>query len=256
MLPFHKISLLFIACVLVWLGSFFMFDTSCWYLIVIVIVYIHLLVLGAVKIRWNFFLRSRHHNPDRPNEIALTFDDGPAAYTLKILDILQQNNVPAGFFTIGKNAGAQPETVKRWQAEGHVIGNHSYYHGFNFDWKSARAMADELNETNDTIQAITDLKPRLFRPPYGVTNPNLARAVRTAGMHSIGWSVRSFDTTANDPAQLLQRILSRLKGGDIILLHDSMAITCEILTPLIQATRQKGFTFVRVDHLLEIEAYA
>jgi peptidoglycan/xylan/chitin deacetylase (PgdA/CDA1 family) len=256
MRPFHKISILFIACALVGGAFYFLNDASWWWLVVLALVYVHLLVLGAVKIRWNFFLNSLHHYPAKHLEIALTFDDGPAAMTPEILDILKAHQVPAAFFSIGKNAAAHPEIVKRWDEEGHLIGNHSYQHGFNFDWKSARAMTEELEQTNAIIKDITGKTPQLFRPPYGVTNPNVAGAVRRTGMKSIGWNVRSFDTTAKDPKQLLNLILGKLQGGDIILLHDSMAITCEILTPLIGAARQKGFTFVRVDQLLEIEPYA
>jgi peptidoglycan-N-acetylglucosamine deacetylase len=117
-------------------------------------------------------------------------------------------------------------------------------------------MLAEMNRTNDLIESITGKRPKLFRPPYGVTNPNVAKAVRLSGMHSIGWSIRSFDTTAKDPEALLQRILSQLTGGDIILLHDSMPITCKILTELIIRARQKGFTFVRVDKMLGLDAYA
>lgn len=257
MRPFHKITLLYLAYAAIWaIFHFTGSEASWWWLVAMTVIYVHLLVLGAIKIRWNFFLHSLHHNPSKPTEIALTFDDGPAKMTTEILDLLKVHNIEAGFFSIGKNARLHPEIVKRWDTEGHLIGNHSFHHGFNFDWKSARAMAAELEESNAVIQAITGRKPRLFRPPYGVTNPNVAKAVRQTGMTSIGWNVRSFDTTAKDPQQLLQRILSRLKGGDIILLHDSMGITCEILTPLIEAARQKGFTFVRVDKLLEIEPYA
>lgn len=228
---------------------------SWWWLLVPLIVYLHLLVLGAIFIRWNFYLLSFHKGRDR-QRIALSFDDGPAAETAAILDILKVEKVPAAFFSIGKRAAGNPELVHRWAEEGHLIGNHSYEHGFNFDWKSAAAMAGELNATNTTIEDITGLRPLLFRPPYGVTNPNVAKAVKRTGMRSIGWTVRSFDTTARDPEQLLDRILAKLKGGDIVLLHDSMPLTREILTELICRARQKGFTFVRVDELLELEAYA
>src|SRR5690606_10222065 len=141
-------------------------------------------------------------------------------------------------------------------AEGHVVGNHSYHHGFHFDWKSSRAMAQELEETNKAIAGIIGKEPKLFRPPYGVTNPNLAKAVKAMDMYSIGWNIRSFDTKAKDPEKLLQSIVSRLKGGDIILFHDTMPVTKQILTELIIQARKKGFTFARVDKLLDIDAYA
>jgi peptidoglycan/xylan/chitin deacetylase (PgdA/CDA1 family) len=225
------------------------------WLLVVVLVYVHLLVLGAIYIRWNFYLFSFSKGKNK-QQIALTFDDGPAGETAAILDILKEQKVPAAFFSIGKNAAAHPELVKRWDAEGHLVGNHSYNHGFNFDWQCAKKMLQEIDDTNRFIQQTIGKKPRLFRPPYGVTNPNLARAVKMAGMDSIGWNIRSFDTKAKDPQQLLDRIVQKLRGGDIILLHDSMGITKEILTELIAQARKKGFTFVRVDQLLDIEAYA
>ena len=225
-----------------------------WWLLILVLVYVHLLVLGAVFIGWNFYLKSHHKGKGK--QIALTFDDGPSTETAAILDILKEYNVPAAFFTIGKRAEAYPQLVKRWQEEGHIIGNHSYAHGFNFDWQSAKNMQVEIEQTNNIIEQITGQKPLLFRPPYGVTNPNLAKAVKRTGMHSIGWSIRSFDTAAKDPQKLLDRIISKMQGGDIVLLHDSMAITRDILTELIIKARKKGFTFARVDKLLEIDGYA
>ncbi len=256
MRPFHYASILFIASVFAWAGYCYVTRASWWLLLIPVLIYIHLLVFGAINIRWNFFVKSLHRHPAKRKEIALTFDDGPAKMTQQILDLLAAEGVQATFFSIGKHAKARPDTVQRWEKEGHAIGNHSYEHGFNFDWKSAAAMKAEIDETNTVIESITGKRPLLFRPPYGVTNPNLAKAIRKSGMYSIGWNIRSFDTKAKNPEQLLNRILSRLQGGDIILLHDSMAITTQILTPLIHAARQKGFTFVRVDQLLEIEAYA
>lgn len=224
-------------------------------MVVLVLLHAVPLVLGAIYIRWNFYLKSYHQGVNK-QWIALTFDDGPAAETEAILDILQAQQVPAAFFSIGKNAAANTALVRRWHEDGHLVGNHSYDHGFHFDWQSAKAMLAEMNRTNDLIESITGKRPSFFRPPYGVTNPNLAKAVRLSGMHSIGWSIRSFDTTAKDPEALLQRILSQLTGGDIILLHDSMPITREILTELIIRARQKGFTFVRLDKMLGLDAYA
>jgi peptidoglycan/xylan/chitin deacetylase (PgdA/CDA1 family) len=177
-------------------------------------------------------------------------------YTSVILDVLKKEGVQAAFFSVGKNAVANPEMVKRWHADGHLIGNHSYDHGFNFDWKTSKAMQEEINKTNNAIMQIAGVTPKLFRPPYGVTNPNLAKAITRSGMYSIGWNVRSFDTTAKNMADLESRILNRLKGGDIVLLHDSQQITAEILTDLIRKAREKGFTFVRVDKLLDLKPYA
>lgn len=255
MRPFGIVNILFIT-LLILLDALYLYGIADWYwILVLIILYIHLLVLGAVYIQWNFYVKS-YNKGTADKFIALTFDDGPAGETERILDILKEQKVEAAFFTIGKRAADNPGVVKRWYDEGHLIGNHSYNHGFNFDWKSARNMATEIERTNTIVSGITGKTPLLFRPPYGVTNPNVAKSVKLTGMYSIGWNIRSFDTKAKDSGMLKQRILSGLKGGDIILLHDSMPVTAEILTDLIVQARQKGFTFARVDKLLGLQPYA
>jgi peptidoglycan/xylan/chitin deacetylase (PgdA/CDA1 family) len=225
-----------------------------WVIALLAVVYITILVLGAIYIRWNFYLNSFNKSKDK-KLVALTFDDGPASETALILDILKEQNVKAAFFVIGKHAAKHPAMVQRMHEEGHLVGNHSYDHGFNFDWQSARKMAVEMNKTNELIKQLIGKTPKCFRPPYGVTNPNVAKAVKATGMYSIGWSLRSFDTKAKHPKGLRKRILNKLQGGDIVLLHDSVPFTREILTDVIVKARQNGFTFARVDQLLDIDAY-
>lgn len=232
-----------------------LYNLSWLWLLLPIALYVPFLVAGSACISWNFYLYA-HHAGNNPRQIALSFDDGPAGETLAILDILKEQQVPAAFFSIGKNAEAYPEIVRRWHDEGHLTGNHSYYHKWNFDLQRTGKMKRELQKTNEVLTAITGRTPAIFRPPYGVTNPNLAAAVKDSGMQVAGWSLRSYDTVAKDPEILLDRILSRLKGGDVILLHDSMPVTKEILTPLIIRAREKGFTFVRLDQMLDLPAYA
>ncbi len=227
---------------------------SAWWVIVPVAVHFIIFFIGAINIRQNFYLRSLYKGKNE-KLLSLTFDDGPTPYTNEILDILKNQNVKATFFTIGVHAAKHPQLVIRWHNEGHTIGNHSYNHGFNFDWLSSKKMAVEIEQTNSLIQELTGVVPNLFRPPYGITNPNLSRAVKWTGMASIGWNIRSFDTKLKDPDKLMKRILSKVKGGDIILLHDSMEVTMKILTPLIEQAKQMGYTFVPVNELLEIEPY-
>ena len=232
------------------------FLKSWWAAIIPAFLLLLALAAGAVFIRLNFFLTALHHGDRSSRHIALTFDDGPAAFTGEILDILQSEQVQAAFFTIGERAAANPLLVRRWADEGHIIGNHSYHHGFWFDMLPTRKVLMEINATNAAIKTISGREPRLFRPPYGVTNPAIARAVGTAKIMAIGWSLRSFDTKAKSPEALVRKIMAQLKGGDVILLHDSMAVTAAALTPLIKAARAKGFTFVRLDQLLNIQPYA
>jgi len=221
-------------------------EISLWWNLVPVIIYLHLLVLGAINIQWNFYCRSINQLPDA-KFIALTFDDGPASCTGTILDTLKNESVPAAFFCIGNRISGNEEIVKRIVTDGHLIGNHSFEHGFHFDWKSSAAMKEEIEQANKAIYDATGVACNYFRPPYGVTNPNLAKAIRLTGMKSVGWSLRSFDTTAKSEAALLKRVLSKLKGGDIVLFHDTVTITASILTAFIHEARKRGYNFARVD---------
>ena len=254
MRPYRITSILFIIALIVLDMLYFSGLIAWWWIIVCIAAYVHVLVFAAIFIQWNFYTKSYNRGSNK-QLIALTFDDGPAVETARILDILKAQGVQAAFFSIGKRASNDVEIVKRWHTEGHIVGNHSFNHGFNFDWLSTHKMVAEMNATNEVIKTAIGKIPKLFRPPYGVTNPNLARAIRKTRMHSIGWNVRSFDTKAKNPEALLNSILTKLKGGDIILLHDSMPITADILTDLITKARQKGYTFARLDKLLDIAPY-
>lgn len=253
--PFRWITIIFLlaAILLFWLG--WHGAASYWWLLLPVLLYLHILVLGVIFIQWNFYLPAFHHGSNS-NKIALTFDDGPVALTGEILDVLKAEDVKATFFCIGRNIAAHPEMLKRMVAEGHLIGNHTYTHSFSFDWQSSQNMQAELEKTNQLAKEITGKNLKWFRPPYGVTNPNLAQAVKRSGMTAIGWSLRSFDTTAKKEQQLLHRLLRRLKGGDVILLHDTMPVTAAVLTSFIQQARKRGFIFAPLDEVLSVSPYA
>lgn len=253
--PFHYITFLFIVSILVLSGLWYT-GIIHWLCILLPIpVYITLLVLGSIYIRWNFYLYS-HCKGKSEKQIALTFDDGPSTETDNILDILKEEEVPAAFFCIGVRVEGKPDTVRRMHEEGHLVGNHSYRHAFGFDWQSSKKMAEEIRTANRAVISVIGRCPLLFRPPYGVTNPNLAKAIRKAKVQSVAWNLRTFDTKARNNNKLLNKTVRKLKGGSIILMHDSMTITREILTDFIHQAREKGFTFVRIDQLLDLKPYA
>lgn len=228
---------------------------SWWWLLILLLAFSILLVFGATKIGWNFFITSLHHGDRNKKMITLSFDDGPTETSTAILDILRDEKVPATFFCIGKRVSENPEIMRRYHAEGHLVGNHSFFHKSNFDLQNRVKMHAEMEEANTAIKQVIGKKPNLFRPPFGVTNPELSKALDLSGMTSIGWSLRSFDTATKSSAKLSQRLLGNVKNGDIILLHDSMKITASILTAFIQTCRQRGFTFVRLDELLNLKPY-
>ena len=83
----------------------------------------------------------------------------------------------------------------------------------------------------------------MFRPPYGVTNPNIAKALKQLNLQSIGWNVRSYDTSIKDVEKIKQRVLAQLKPGAIILLHDRLDFMPELLEALIPAIKENGYEF-------------
>lgn len=218
--------------------------------------YVALLVYGSYFIQSNFFVKSLCKSSTDKKQIAITFDDGPMKdFTPKVLNILKAENVPAAFFLIGKNIYGNEAIVKRMIAEGHVIGNHSYEHGFWFSLQSKNKMISDAQKCDAAIKEVTGLSPRLFRPPYGVTNPMVAQLIKQQHYHSIGWSVRTYDTGAKSAEHLLQKTLKNLSAGDIILFHDWGQHTIGILSGFIRQARGRGFEFVRVDEMLNVKAY-
>lgn len=258
MLRFYTINALF----LVIFSLLFVFDyfgnVSIYLFLLLVFLWILITAIGSFQIKWNYHLQSFNHNyKTSENHISITFDDGPNPdFTPKVLSLLKENNAKATFFIIGENAEKHPEIVRQIFAEGHSIGNHSYSHSKNFGFFSAEKVAAELIQTNSILKKITGKNVNMFRPPFGVTNPNIKKALKKTGHFSIGWSKRSFDTTNLSEEKILKRITSTLKKGDIILLHDTSAKTVAVLEQLLLTLRSHKLQSVPVDRLLEIEGYA
>lgn len=222
----------------------------------IVLVFLLLLIWGSATIGSGFYLRSHCHGNRNTRAISLTFDDGPdGLITPMILDILKEHHVKAAFFVIGKKAEMHPEILERMEREGHIIGGHSYSHHFFFDLFSTQKMMQEMKRTAEIIRRLTDRNIKLFRPPYGVTNPTVASTLEKLNMVSIGWSLRTKDTMIKDDEVLLKRIKSRLKPGDVVLLHDSKTGTVNRLKILLKYLRDQQYTIQGIDQLLNIEPY-
>jgi peptidoglycan-N-acetylglucosamine deacetylase len=222
----------------------------------LLLIYVSVLFCGSYFIRMGFFMKSICSVKTSEKIIALSFDDGPAGKkTARMLDILKDNNVEAAFFCIGKNMPDNEDILKRIINEGHIIGNHSNTHNSLFDLYSPKKMLNELELTSQTCQEITGLYPRFFRPPYGVTNPNLKKAVLKGGFISIGWSIRSYDTVIGNEERLLTRILARLKPGAILLLHDTSDSTLKILPRLLKEIRNRGYKMSRLDKMINLNPY-
>ena len=218
----------------------------------LIALYFLLIILGASNIRMNYFLKAFNKGDTNVAKVSLTFDDGPNEETTpEILNILKKHKIKAAFFCIGKNVEKNKSLLKRINDEGHIIGNHSWSHSYFFDFYLPAKMVSDIKKTDKIIEGLTDRKNNLFRPPYGVTNPFLARALKKTGHKVIGWSLKTFDTTKSEK-KILSKLENKLKNGDIVLLHDTNKKVANILEKAIDSIKKSGKEIVGLDELLDI----
>jgi peptidoglycan/xylan/chitin deacetylase (PgdA/CDA1 family) len=232
---------------LIGLIAFFIFKNSLqlsiWYVVVWVSLFLIIQSLGAYFIQLNFHVTSINSLATTDKKVWLTFDDGPNnPTTTKVLEVLKKHDVKALFCVIGKNTVGNETMMQHIVNEGHQLANHSFSHAFWFDVWSTQKVMDDLEVCQHIIQRYQP-QSLLFRPPYGVTNPNIAKAIKKLNLQSIGWNVRSYDTSTNDVEKIKQRVLSQLKPGAIILLHDRLELMPQLLEELIPAIKERGYCF-------------
>ncbi len=223
------------------------FHLSYWFLSVLLFLFLIIQSLGAYFIQFNFHLTSINSTNTTEKKVVLTFDDGPHnPNTTKVLEVLKKHDVKALFCVIGKNIEGNESVLQQIINEGHQLANHSYSHAFWFDVWSTKKVTNDLAHCQQLIN-VYQASPKLFRPPYGVTNPNIAKAVKKLNLQSIGWNIRSYDTSTNDIEKIKQRIVSQLKPGSIILLHDRLEYMPQLLEILIPAIKEKGYCFSNIN---------
>ncbi len=238
-----------IATVLVLLG--YAFDVvSLLPILFIALAYVLLLAIGSFFIRANFFIKAFHSGKPVNSEIALTFDDGPALETVAVLDVLKKHNAKATFFCIGEQIEKHPEILQRIAQEGHNIGNHTYTHHNRFPFKKVKEMGNELAKTNALIKNITGTDVRFFRPPFGVTNPRIAKALKPFKLTTIGWNIRSLDTVIKAQSSLKKRILDKLNPGAVILLHDNLEGASDILEQILNKAAERKLNCVTIEAMI------
>lgn len=197
--------------------------------------------------------------------VAITFDDGPCPGTTEpILDALEGAGVRAAFFLIGANAQRWPALVRRIDAAGHMIGNHSYEHSWLGPFRWRRYWHDQLVRTDGAIADAIGRRPRLFRPPMGIKTTLVAAAARSTGHTVVTWTRRAFDGVPTTPPRILARLVPRAQAGEILLLHDGTeprgrhdrSATVGAMRPLLTGLRERGLDVQRLDHLIGLEPYA
>lgn len=181
-------------------------------------------------------------------ELWLTIDDGPADDTPALLELLDQHHVKATFFVKGVLAEQRAELIRELVARGHSVANHSQTHPSATFWclLPSRVRA-EVEQCNRVLAAITGTKPRWFRAPVGHKNASVHPALAREAMRLIGWTARGFDAVADDPQQVLERILPHVKPGAIVVLHQGRAHSLRVIGHVIAALQERGYSFVIPD---------
>lgn len=182
--------------------------------------------------------------------ISLSFD---AAWgnedTQTLIDILAEYDVKVTFFVVGEWVDKYPESVKALSDAGHEVMNHSSTHA-HFNSLSTDQIVADISAANDKIEAVTGVRPTLFRPPYGEYDDHVVAAVRSMGMEPIQWDVDSLDWKDYDAQTIYQRVTSKAQPGSIVLFHNAALHTPEALADIIEYLLNDGYTIVPISQLI------
>lgn len=190
--------------------------------------------------------------------IALTFDDGPdERFTPEILAVLKKHNVKATFFLLGMRVNKYPHVAKQIYNEGHIVGNHTYWHP-ELTKTGVENMVWEVKQNEEKIKSVINVKTDLFRAPYGALNDELVRKIGEMNYRGVGWSVDSEDWKGLSADEIKKNVLNEVHPGAIILMHSAghwtqdLSGTAESLEELIPYLRKRGYEFVTVPEILEL----
>lgn len=193
---------------------------------------------------------------DTPEKkIAISFDAAWGAdYTEDLLKIMRNYDVKTTFFLVGFWVDKYPDMVKRIDEEGHEIGNHSSKHP-HMSQLSKEQIVEELTRTSEKIEAITNKKVTLFRPPFGDYNNRLIETSRGLGIQVIQWDVDSLDYKDYGADAIVKKVLSKVKNGSIVLFHNNANYTKDALPIILENLQKEGYKIVPVSELIYKENY-
>ncbi|MBL9113948.1 MAG: polysaccharide deacetylase family protein [Verrucomicrobiaceae bacterium] len=186
--------------------------------------------------------------------LAMTFDDGPhPVHTPKLLDMLRARNIKCTFFLVGQLVPRYPDIVRRILADGHEIGNHTYTH-CSLTSRSDAQIRTELQKSQDAVLSVAGYRPRLLRPPYGATNRRIEQWIfNEFGYSTVMWSVDPQDWRKPGSSVVTSRLVNGAHKGAIMLAHDIHAPTITAMPAMFDQLLAKGYRFVTVSQLMNIE---
>ena len=205
---------------------------------------------GACRIRVNHLVNAESMNIKKTSgikEVALTLRSfSPSSKSFVHSGLGPSSNVKATFFVIGEKAEAYPDLIKKIQDDGHIIGNHSYTH-VNLGILSKKDACEQIRKTNDAIYQITGEYPQFLRSPFGSTQKNLDCQMN---MIEVLWDVDPRDWEVQNKEKVVNKVMTDVKDGDIILLHDGYDSSMLAAFEIIDRLQAQGYEFVTVDKLI------
>jgi peptidoglycan/xylan/chitin deacetylase (PgdA/CDA1 family) len=196
--------------------------------------------------------------PAGRRRMAITFDDGPnGATTEEVLELFRRHNAKATFFLVGRNVEAQPALARRIAAEGHAVGSHTYSHA-KLHFLPRAQMQEEIDRGHACLSGV-QIASDLFRAPHGLKSWAMARYLRGRGLRLIAWTDGVFDTDCPSGDVIFRRALPKLRGGEILLLHDGKLghdrrPMLDALARILDACAARGLELVTVPELLGFAA--
>lgn len=184
-------------------------------------------------------------DPSKPM-VALTFDDGPQpSVGNRIMDCLAQYGGKATFFMVGERVGSYASEVQRMVAEGHEVANHSMNHKY-FQKLGAAQIQSQVSQANDAIEAACGVRPKLMRLPGGNVNSTVKANVN---MPMIQWNIDTLDWKTKNADKTVQAVLSKVKDGDIVLMHELYSQSGDAAVRIIPELVNRGFQLVTVSEM-------
>jgi peptidoglycan-N-acetylglucosamine deacetylase len=183
--------------------------------------------------------------------IALTFDDGPGAVTSALLDVLRRHDAHATFNVLGERIAGRERVLQRMMQDGHEVGAHGWSHGDHRDDPLGRAR--DVARTAELVAAACGVRPRVFRPPFGLTDPRLEAAVAAHDLTTVLWDVDPRDYEEPGARAICRRTLDAIRPGSIVLLHDDrpeLAPTAAAVDLLLGALGRRAWAAVTVSDLV------
>ena len=185
-------------------------------------------------------------DPNRPM-VALTWDDGPAEATSVVLDALEAVGGRGTFFVVGQRVDYYPDNVRRAVSLGCEIGNHTWEHAY-LDLIPEDQIKDQIERTNDKVEEITGVRPKIMRPTGG----RVSTAVKeNVGMPMIQWTIDTLDWQTRDAQSTIDAVLNNVSDGDIVLMHDLYDATAEASKTIIPELVNRGYQLVTVSEMAQ-----